>query len=146
MNFPSLVLLLLHHLVGADALKTPISSDLYTLFVRYTKYAAASYAATCPTPPNNASVVQYFSEKSTDTQATLFRSDVDREFVLAFRGTSNLQDFASDFAQQLVPLNRTGTTCDSCRVHRGARDGWYVSNDHAQTATDLIVEDKYVKC
>ena len=95
-----------------------------------TKYAAASYASNCPQPPNNSSVVQYFNNAATDTQATLFRDDIRKEIVIAFRGTSDLQDFTSDFAQAQVTLNAIGTNCPTCKVHNGTQTAWNsVSNE-----------------
>lgn len=68
-------------------------------------------------PPNNSTVIRYFNNAATDTQATLFRDDTRKELVIAFRGTSDLQDFMSDFAQTLVPLNAVGTDdCSNCKV------------------------------
>lgn len=109
----------------ALCLLTLVPSALYTTFVRYTKYAAASYASSCPKPPNNSTVVQYFSNTATDTQATLFRDDARNEIVIAFRGTSTLQDFTSDFAQTLVPITAVNTEdCTGCRVHNGTQTAW----------------------
>ncbi|KAF2173739.1 hypothetical protein M409DRAFT_16013 [Zasmidium cellare ATCC 36951] len=108
-----------------------ISPSLYDDFVRVTKYAAASYASQCAMPPNNSTVVRYFNNVSTDTQATLFRDDTRRELVIAFRGTSDLQDFLSDFAQTLVPFKAIGIDdCPDCKVHNGTLTAWNsVSND-----------------
>ena len=84
---------------------------------RYTKYAAASYADACPIPPNGAVVIRYFTEPTTDTQATLFRNDAQKDIIIAFRGTSTPQDFGTDFAQTLVPINSVGTqSCTGCLV------------------------------
>ena len=91
-----------------------------------TKYAAAAYANECPVPPNGAVAVQYFQNTATDTQATLFRDDARRQLVIAFRGTSDVQDFLSDFSQALVPMNAIGTDCSSCKVHNGTLTAWCV--------------------
>ena len=84
--------------------------------MKYTKYAAAAYASDCPLPPNNSTIVAYLSNATTDTQATVFRNDLDQELILAFRGTSDLEDFFTDFNQALVPYNSVGVDCSSCLV------------------------------
>lgn len=89
-----------------------------------TKYAAASYASVCTIPPNNATVVQYFNNAVTDTQATLFRDDAREELIIAFRGTSDLTDFTTDDAQALVPLTAVmtedcGSGCEVSNLQRG---------------------------
>lgn len=94
-----------------------VSQSLYDVFVRMTKYAAASYASQCAMPPNNSTVIKYFDNSMTDTQATLFRDDTRKELTIAFRGTSDLQDFMSDFAQALVPFKAIGINdCPDCMV------------------------------
>ena len=89
-----------------------------------TKYAAASYASTCPTPPNGASIVRYFNDRTTDTQATLFRDDARKELVIAFRGVSNVAAFLTDDNLGIVPLNAPGTDCSDCGVHNGTLLAW----------------------
>ena len=84
--------------------------------MKITKYAAAAYASDCPLPPNNSTVVAYLSNTDTDTQATVFRNDLDQELILAFRGTSDLQDFSTDLNQGLVPYDAVGVDCSSCMV------------------------------
>ena len=93
-----------------------VDQSVYDQFVKYTKYAAASYAYDCPVPPKNSSVVSYLSNSTTDTQATVFRSDLDQEIVVAFRGTSDLEDFFTDSNQGLVPYEAVGVDCPSCLV------------------------------
>ncbi|KAK4498078.1 hypothetical protein PRZ48_010734 [Zasmidium cellare] len=112
-----------------------VSSSLHDVFVRITKYAAASYASQCAMPPNNSTVIRYFNNASTDTQATLFRDDTRKELVIAFRGTSDLQDFTSDFAQTLVQFVALGISdCPDCKVHNGTLTAWNsVSNDVLST-------------
>lgn len=94
-----------------------VSDELFQSLVRYTKFSAASYAGGCPTPPNGATVANFFSVASTDTQGYLFRDDTAKELILAFRGTSDLQDFAVDLNQTLIPYESVGISgCDGCQV------------------------------
>lgn len=121
-------------LVGAAALaaaaptastKTPISQALYAQFQRYTLFAAATYASSCPKPPNGAKVVKFFNVASTDTQAYLFRDDAAQEFIIAFRGSSSGTDFYTDSLISLVPITgATGVNCASCQVHEGVHKAW----------------------
>jgi hypothetical protein len=51
---------------------------------------------------------------------TLFRSDADRELVMAFPGTSSLQDVLTDIDAILVPYVSPGVSgCENCKVHKG---------------------------
>ena len=93
-----------------------VNDQVYELFVRYTKYAAASYARTCPSPPNGATIVAYLSDTGTDTQATVFKNDINQELIVAFRGTSSILDFGTDFNSELVPFEAAGIACTECRV------------------------------
>lgn len=93
-----------------------VNEDLYSTFVRYTHFSAAAYASSCPDPPGSAVVVQFVDDKSTDTQAFLLRDDGAQEVILSFRGTSSIQDFATDFNQGLVPYESPGVICSGCMV------------------------------
>lgn len=96
---------------------TTVSEELFQTFLSYTKFAAASYADNCPIPPNGATIANFFNIASTDTQAYLFKDDATKEFILAFRGTSDLYDFAVDLNQTLIPYESVGISgCDSCQV------------------------------
>ncbi|KAF2191616.1 alpha/beta-hydrolase, partial [Zopfia rhizophila CBS 207.26] len=86
-------------------------------------------AASCPNPPGSAVVAKYFDESSTDTQAFLFRDDAEQELILAFRGTSTIQDFVSDFDQTLVPYTSTGVSCSGCTIHEGYLKQWNSVSD-----------------
>ena len=55
---------------------------------------------------------------------TLFRHDGDRELVMAFPGTSSLEDFLTDISETLVPYVTPGVSCPSCKVHMGALRAW----------------------
>ncbi|OCK79977.1 feruloyl esterase A precursor [Lepidopterella palustris CBS 459.81] len=101
-----------------------VSTTFYNNFVRYTEFSAAAYANTCLNPPGSAVVSTYFDESSTDTQATLFRDDSSSELILAFRGTQDVKDFATDFDQTLVAYTSTGVSCDNCTVHEGYLGQW----------------------
>jgi len=110
---------------AVHAVNPQISDELFAKFVRYTKFAAAAYADDCPIPPNGATIANFFNIASTDTQAYLFRDDVEKEIVIAFRGTSDAYDFIVDFNQTLVPFNSVGITgCDACMVHGGYVNAW----------------------
>ncbi|KAE9374963.1 alpha/beta-hydrolase, partial [Stipitochalara longipes BDJ] len=110
---------------GVEAHQTIVSEELFQSFVRYTKFAAASYSDNCPIPPNGATVANFFSVASTDTQAYLFRDDAAKELVLAFRGTSDLYDFAVDLNQTLIPYESVGiSSCGGCEVHGGYVAAW----------------------
>ncbi|KAB8345965.1 hypothetical protein FH972_023017 [Carpinus fangiana] len=110
--------------------KTPVSAALYAKFQRYTLFSAAAYANKCGKPPSGAAVVKYFNVSSTDTQATLFRDDAAKEFILSFRGTSNPNDFKTDQMTNLVPITGAkGVNCAKCTVHEGVHKAWLSVQD-----------------
>ncbi|KAJ9299832.1 hypothetical protein DTO271G3_2716 [Paecilomyces variotii] len=126
-SFPILTLILLYQLFWAQlGLSTtyPITEDLYTRLVRYTRFSAAAYSSDCRVPPGGATVVSYINNNATDTQATLFRDDANQDLILAFRGTSSVQDFSSDFNQTLVPFSGGDGRCENCTVHGGYFRQW----------------------
>lgn len=89
-----------------------VTEDIYNRLVRYTRFSAAAYSSDCRVPPEGATVVSYINNNTTDTQATLFRDDAHQDLIIAFRGTSSVQDFVSDFNQTLVPFSG----CENCTV------------------------------
>ena len=93
-----------------------VTSTIFNNIVRYTAFSSAAYGDTCANPPSGSSVVQYFNDGKTDTQATLFRDDTAKEIIIAFRGTSSPKDLDTDLDFLLVPLSATGTKCASCNV------------------------------
>ncbi|KAL2852031.1 Alpha/Beta hydrolase protein [Aspergillus pseudoustus] len=106
--------------LAAPALaQTAVSSDVYAKITRYTQFSAAAYADSCTTPPSGSSVVKYFNDNATDTQATLFQDDAAKELIIAYRGTSTPTDLDTDLQFILVPLTAEGTDCSACRVHQG---------------------------
>ncbi|KAJ2898206.1 alpha/beta-hydrolase [Zalerion maritima] len=119
-----------------------IDEALYASFVRYTKFSAAAYADDCPTAPEGASVVKYVDVGGTDTQATLFRDDEAEELVLAFRGTSSLADFVTDFSQDLVAYASEGVDCAECMVHEGFQEAWNSASEEVLSALSTAVEDE----
>ncbi|KAL4915694.1 hypothetical protein BDW62DRAFT_203451 [Aspergillus aurantiobrunneus] len=85
--------------VGHLQYKSQVSPELYSKFERYTAFSAAAYADSCATLPYGSTVVQYFNDSATDSQATLFKDADAHEIIIAFRGTSS---------QRSVSRPRTG--------------------------------------
>ena len=101
----------------ALAQKTQVSTTVYDQLSRYARFASASYSSNCANPPFGSSVEKEFEDKKTDTQVTLFRDDNAQEYILSFRGTSNVQDFLTDLDQTLVSCSAAdGISCLGCTV------------------------------
>lgn len=98
------------------AYEEAVSSETFNNIKRYTDFASAAYADNCARPPYGSVAVKYFSDASTDTQATLFRDDAAKEVIISFRGTSTPQDISVDFDFPLTALTAVGTKCPSCQV------------------------------
>ncbi|KIN07167.1 hypothetical protein OIDMADRAFT_139801 [Oidiodendron maius Zn] len=117
-------LVTLFFVIGPSSAQTAVTSTVFNSIVRYTAFSSAAYGDTCANPPSGSSVVQYFNDNPTDTQATLFRDDSAREVIIAFRGTSSPKDLDTDLDFLLVPLSATGTKCASCNVHQGFQEAY----------------------
>ncbi|KAL4866218.1 hypothetical protein BDV12DRAFT_199411 [Aspergillus spectabilis] len=104
--------------------QTQVSPELYAQFERYTAFSAAAYADSCAIPPYDSSIVQYFNDNATDSQATLFEDAEGQELIIAFRGTSAPKDLDTDLQFGLVPLTAPGTDCSTCKVHAGFQSAY----------------------
>ncbi|KKY29691.1 putative feruloyl esterase a [Diaporthe ampelina] len=124
----------------ALAQKTQVSTTVYDQLSRYARFASASYSSNCANPPFGSSVEKEFEDKKTDTQVTLFRDDNAQEYILSFRGTSNVQDFLTDLDQTLVSCSAAdGISCLGCTCAQGYL-GQYVSvqDDIVTTLTSSL--------
>ncbi|KAI1842352.1 hypothetical protein JX266_011393 [Neoarthrinium moseri] len=117
MFFSKLVMAALAATVLAE--KTPVTPLLLANFERYAAFASAAYSSDCANPPFNSTVVRYINDVPTDTQATLFRDDIAQQFIISFRGTSDIQDFVTDLDQVLVPCVAQGIQCPTCLCWQG---------------------------
>jgi hypothetical protein len=93
--------------------------------VRYWRLAAASRTDPCPNPPFDATVVHRISHPITDTQVTIFRSDDERELIVAVPGASTTRDFLSVSQLFQVDWNAPFIKCSGgCKVHAGTVLAW----------------------
>lgn len=99
-----------------SATKTPIDSGLLATLERYAAFASAAYSSNCSVPPYGSFVEDYIDDVATSTQVTLFRDDASEEYILSFRGTSDVQDFLTDLDQDLVSCVAPGLDCSECTV------------------------------
>lgn len=90
------------------------------MILHFAEYCGTYSSAPCKKPPQGAAVVAFAQNDTTKTQQTLFRNDGDKEIVLAFPGTIDIQDIGTDlnFPQVEHPA------CDGCRVHQGVFESW----------------------
>jgi len=68
---------------------------------------------------------QYFDMPASDTQALLFRKE--RQIILAFRGTQQMQDWQTNLNLQLQPFqvqSEHPVKLPEGRVHRGFQEAW----------------------
>ncbi|KAI1840448.1 hypothetical protein JX266_013332 [Neoarthrinium moseri] len=99
--------------------KTQVDSALLATFERYAAFASASYSSDCDDPPFGSVAEKYINDVATSTQATLFRDDAAQEYVVSFRGTSDVQDFVTDLDQKLVSCVAPGLQCLGCTCAQG---------------------------
>lgn len=100
----------------ASATKTPIDAGLLATLERYAAFASAAYSSDCSVPPYGSVVETYINDIPTSTQATLFRDDAAEEYIISFRGTSDIQDFLTDLDQDLISCVAPGLECLGCTV------------------------------
>ncbi|RYP75712.1 hypothetical protein DL771_002199 [Monosporascus sp. 5C6A] len=113
-----------------------VSQDLFDQFTRYTALSAAVYATRCPSPPFGVTITKRINNIGTNTQGFIARDDAAKEVILAFRGTSAIQDFVIDLSEDLVPFNTIGVTnCEGCMAHEGFLRAW---NSVAQESIDGV--------
>ncbi|KAJ9137151.1 feruloyl esterase A precursor [Pleurostoma richardsiae] len=135
MHFPIMGLaILLSSLTAAQ--KTAVDSAVLADLYRYAAFSSAAYSSNCTVPPFGTAVEQYINDAGTDTQATLFRDDQAGEFILAFRGTSTVQDFLTDLDQDLVACSAKGISCMGCTCSRGYLRQYMAVQDSVAAAID----------
>ncbi|KAF3020096.1 hypothetical protein G7054_g8909 [Neopestalotiopsis clavispora] len=103
----------------ASATKTPIDAGLLATLERYAAFASAAYSSDCSVPPYGSVVETYINDIPTSTQATLFRDDAAEEYIISFRGTSDIQDFLTDLDQDLISCVAPGLECLGCTCSQG---------------------------
>ncbi|KAJ7701144.1 alpha/beta-hydrolase, partial [Mycena rosella] len=90
----------------------------------YFQYASSSYTDGCAKPNGN-TLISTISDDATDTQGFIARDDTRKEIVVALRGSSSPQDFATDARAKLVPLVSPGINPPAgSTVHTGFLTAW----------------------
>ncbi|KAG7445057.1 alpha/beta-hydrolase [Guyanagaster necrorhizus] len=101
-----------------------VSNETYDDLVYYLQYASSAYLDECASPNGN-TLVQRYDNETTDTQAFLARDDTKGEIVIVFRGSSTVQDLATDGDITLVDLNIQGVNAPvGTQVHHGFHTAW----------------------
>lgn len=111
--------------------------------VRYTKFSAAAYSQPCGAPPYGSQVEQYIDIDSTDTQATLFRDDSRKEYILSFAGSQSGRDGKTDFDDEQYDYETEEdacTPCDDCKVHRGFYRAYSSASSSVKSAVQSAMQ------
>ncbi|KZW03566.1 alpha/beta-hydrolase [Exidia glandulosa HHB12029] len=87
--------------------RAPLQQSVYDQIVYHFKYASSAYANSCG-HPNGQHLVKTFSNKATDTQGYIARDDVKKEFIVAFRGSTDCTDAKTEKNSKLVKLAGPG--------------------------------------
>ncbi|EJC98555.1 alpha/beta-hydrolase [Fomitiporia mediterranea MF3/22] len=96
-----------------------ISQDLLDTLTRFTKFASAAYQANCPSPVGT-TLVQQFNNDTTNTQGFIARDDTNKQIIVSFRGSQQLQDFVTDADIVLTPFTSPGVQdTNNARAHSG---------------------------
>ncbi|KAK6062598.1 lipase [Seiridium cupressi] len=138
MRYSNLFFLLLADTVISQ--KTPVDATVLASFKRYAAFASAAYSSDCSEPPYGSTVETYINDVATDTQVTLFRDDAAEEYILSFRGTSDVQDFLTDLDQDLVSCVAPGIECSGCTCSQGYLDQYNAVAEDVKNAIDSGME------
>ncbi|KAF4589677.1 feruloyl esterase a [Ophiocordyceps camponoti-floridani] len=90
---------------------------------RYSLLCAISYLDDCPRPPSGITIAHRFDNNAT---GIIFKDANNKEMVVAFRGTTNFRDIATD-ANFLVQSDFESpgiSGCEGCKVHAGFLESW----------------------
>lgn len=115
-----------------------VSQALYEELLYYGRYAPTYPEAPCQIPPSN-TVVQGFANSDPTTEMTLFRSDADRELVMAFPGTAGVADLLTDVVALMVPYDSPGINCTDCKAHAAVLNAWNNMEPLAKTQLDQAI-------
>ncbi|KAI0310093.1 alpha/beta-hydrolase [Amylostereum chailletii] len=111
-------------LASATPIKRSIDQATYDDLVFYFKYASSAYSSACASPNGN-TLIEEFSDFSTDTQGFVARDDSRKEIVVSLRGSSSVTDFLTDVEIALTPMNIVGVNPPGdTHVHFGFQTAW----------------------
>ncbi|RDA90111.1 hypothetical protein CP533_2584 [Ophiocordyceps camponoti-saundersi (nom. inval.)] len=125
--------------------KQAISQDTFDRLQRYSVLSGITYQQSCPTPPDGIEIVKRFNNNA---NGIIFKDDKNKEMVVAFRGTSNLQDVGTDadFLIQSDFVSPGVSDCDGCKVHAGFLNSWNaVAKDVISTVQGQVADNPGMK-
>lgn len=133
----SLILLLLSGSAGRPTLNSKlsrrvVSQDVLDQLTRFAQFSSAAYQAICPSPVGTTLVhtvcvhcpakklrialtFLQLNSASTNTQGYIARDDTNKQIIVAFRGSLQLQDFVIGLSFQLIRVLVTLTVHPPCR-------------------------------
>ncbi|KAL5494551.1 hypothetical protein ACEPAI_12 [Sanghuangporus weigelae] len=97
-----------------------ITQDLMDQFIRFTKISFAADDLLPCNSPLGLTVVKTLNDAQTDTQGFVVRDDSEKQIIAAFRGSTSIQDFLTDFSIARVPFSSPGVTnTNNAKAHFG---------------------------
>ncbi|EPQ56302.1 alpha/beta-hydrolase [Gloeophyllum trabeum ATCC 11539] len=104
--------------------KRAISEEVFDDFFFYCKYASSADDLYCAYPNGN-TLIEEFSNSTTDTQGFIARDDTRREIVVSLRGSTSVEDFAIDSETSLEPYVSPGVVPPpGAMTHTGFLTAW----------------------
>lgn len=104
--------------------KRAISEEVFDDFFFYYKYASSADDLYCAYPNGN-TLIEEFSNSTTDTQGFIARDDTRREIVVSLRGSTSVEDFAIDSETSLEPYVSPGVVPPpGAMTHTGFLTAW----------------------
>lgn len=101
---------------------TTITTDIYMKLERYAHFSSSAYLPSCTTIEGTAIVRNSFSVADTDTQGIIALDIPKKEIIVAFRGSTTMQDYMQDAT--FIPTPYPSSSCLACFVHSGFNSAW----------------------
>jgi len=104
--------------------KRAISQEDYNELYRAVRFSKAAYQDNCARPLGFTKELTIRNSRY-DTDGYIVKDTGRKEIVVAFRGTSGLQDAIIDMRNKLVAWTSEGSQgCSGCKVHQGFQQQW----------------------
>ncbi|RCI09953.1 hypothetical protein L249_8582 [Ophiocordyceps polyrhachis-furcata BCC 54312] len=125
--------------------KKAISQDTFDRLKRYSVLSGITYQKDCPKPPEGITIKKKFNNNA---NGIIFQDDEANELIVAFRGSSTIQDVATDadFLVQADYASPGVSGCDDCKIHAGFLKSWNaVAKDVISSVQGMLAENPGMK-
>ncbi|RDA88767.1 hypothetical protein CP532_4026 [Ophiocordyceps camponoti-leonardi (nom. inval.)] len=125
--------------------KKAIPQDTFDRLKRYSVLCGITYQRNCPQPPEGITIKKKFNDNA---NGIIFEDDEANELIVAFRGSSSIQDALTDadFFVQADYASPGVSGCDDCKIHAGFLKSWNtVAKDVISSVQGELAENPKMK-